>query len=232
MSSNRPAHMIRLVSVLCMAASLAACATDGVNPKTAQEPALTPTEHFSIKVTPEQDQILLAPHADGLSDAQSVALQDLVDRWRDVGGGVISLQTPAHGGEDSYRAAASVQDALYGLGVRPDQVHLTDYDAGPRPRAPIVVGFTRYQAQGPECGRKWTNFTSTMKNDVNGNFGCATTANIAALIANPGDLIAPRASDPADAARRSVVLSKYRQGEVTSTVKDVQASGTVSSVGQ
>ena len=50
------------------------------------------------------------------------------------------------------------------------------------------------------------------------------------MIANPGDLLAPRPTDPSDAARRDTVLGKYRQGETTSASKDDQASGTVSEV--
>jgi pilus assembly protein CpaD len=223
--------MIRILPGLCLAALLTACASDGVGDKLAKhQPPLTPTEHFAIKVSPQDDQILLAPHAEALSDAQSSALQDLIDRWRDAGDGVIRVETPAHGGEEAYRATALIQDALFSLGVQPDEVRMTDYDAGVRPHAPIVVGFTRYVAKGPQCGRKWTNFTSTMNNDVNSNFGCANTANIAALIANPADLIAPRAEDPADAARRDVVITKYRQGQITSTAKDDQANGAISNV--
>jgi pilus assembly protein CpaD len=232
MSSNRSARVTRALLVLCLAATAAACAsTDADKLADRKPPPLTPTEQFAITVTPGQDQILLAPHADGLSTAQTAALQGLAERWRDNGDGVIRVQTPTHGGEEAYRSASLIQDALTGLGVRPDQVQLADYDAGPRPHAPIVVGFTRYDAKGPDCAHRWNNLTRSMDNRPSENFGCATTANIAAMIANPADLIAPRPSDPADAARRGYVLSKYRQGQVTSTAKDDQASGTISSVG-
>jgi pilus assembly protein CpaD len=231
MSSNRRTPITRTLLALCLAASAAACASTGDKPaKTAAAQPLTPTERFSITVTPQDDQILLAPHPQALSDAQASALQDLAARWRDAGSGPVRIQTPAHGGEDSYRATALIQDALYSLGVRPDQVQVTNYDPGPRPHPPIVVGFTRYAAKGPQCGRDWSGFTHSANNDVNSNFGCANTANIAAMIANPADLMAPHPSDPADAARRSTVLTKYRQGQTTSTQKDDQANGAISNV--
>jgi pilus assembly protein CpaD len=231
MSSNRAALITRTLTAICLAASLAACATGGDKDKLAKEtPPLTPTEQFPVTVTPHQDQILLAEHTDGLSAAQSAALQDLVDRWRDAGEGGIKIATPARGGEDAYRAAALIQEALMAYGVSPDKLALSDYDAGAAPHAPIVVGFTRYDAKGPECGRKWDSFTRSADNKVGNNFGCAITANMAAMIANPGDLVAPRDSDPGDAARRSTVLAKYRQGQTTSTPRDDQASGAISSV--
>jgi pilus assembly protein CpaD len=195
-------------------------------------PPLTPTEQFAIKVAPTQDQIMLAPHAEGLSSAQAAALNDLVDRWRDQGSGDITVQSPAHGGEDAYRAASAVQDALVSMGVEPDKVRLTDYDPGAQAHAPIMVAYTRYQASGPVCGRNWDSFTHTGDNRVDANYGCATTANMAAQIDNAGDLVAPRDVDPADPGRRAIVLNHYRKGENTSSAKDSQANGTVSSVGQ
>jgi pilus assembly protein CpaD len=58
------------------------------------------------------------------------------------------------------------------------------------------------------------------------------TANIAAQIADPEDLLHPRAETPPDGSRRQVVLDKYRTGATTSTAKDTQANGAVSTTGQ
>ena len=225
MSSNR--LITRALLALCLAGSLTACATDGVDKK--DPPPLTPTEKFAIKVSPHDDQIMLAPHAGGLSPAQMAALSDLADRWRDQGEAMIHIQSPKRGGEEAYRSVAAIQDALYAVGVTADKVDVVDYDPGARPGAPVIVGFLRYDATGPECGRKWTDFSHSKTNDVNDNFGCATTANVAAMIADPGDLLAPRQSTPGDAARRTTVLSKYRAGDTTASVKDAQASGVISS---
>jgi pilus assembly protein CpaD len=228
MSSNR--LIIRSLLVLCLAGSAAACAGD---PGPSASRALTPTEHYAIKVTPHQDQIMLAAHADGLSPAQQAALSDLADRWRDQGETAIHIQSPKHGGEEAYRSVALIQDALYALGVTPDKVDVVDYDPGARPNAPIIVGFLHYEAKGPECGREWTSFTRSMNNEPNSNFGCSVTANVAAQVDNPGDFLAPRQSTPADAARRTTVLDKYRAGQVTASAADAQAKGTIStSVGQ
>src|ERR1700753_1817284 len=101
MSSNRIRRAARSLLVVGLASIVAACATDGVGTKTAKQEPLTPTEQFSITGTPSEDQILLAPEADGLSGAQASALSDLVNRWRDTGDGVVRIQTPQRGGEDA-----------------------------------------------------------------------------------------------------------------------------------
>ena len=224
--------MFRNLIVLCLAALACACATTDGKTALKDPPPLTPTEQFAITVNQAPDEILLAPHQDGLSQAQATALSALVDRWRDAGAQTLTIKAPSGGQGEAYRSTAAIQQALEDQGVRPDQVSVVGYDAGPRPNAPIVVGYTGYRAEGPQCGLDWKSLTASKDNKVSGNFGCATTANIAAMIADPGDLLAPRATTPADAGRREVVLGKYRQGQITSTVKDPQANGAVSEVGQ
>jgi pilus assembly protein CpaD len=179
-------------------------------------------------VTSAPDQILLAPHQNGLSDAQTDALAALVNRWRDSGAETITILAPSGGGGQAYHSTAAIEATLEELGVGPDRIKLGGYDAGPRAGAPITVEFKSYQAQGPQCGRDWKSFTASRDNEPNSNFGCATTANTAAMIANPADLLAPRRTEPADAGRRESVITKYRQGSVTSSTKDPQANGAVS----
>ena len=43
------------------------------------------------------------------------------------------------------------------------------------------------------------------------NFGCAYQNNIAAQIADPADLIGPRAQTPVDAEQRGQVMKRYRE---------------------
>ena len=62
------------------------------------------------------------------------------------------------------------------------------------------------------------------------NFGCATQANLAAMVDNPLDLLYPRALAPADAARRSAVLDNYRKGDAYSAKQRLE-DGEISQVG-
>jgi pilus assembly protein CpaD len=228
MSSNRRrATIIRALLAAMLTASAAGCASTPKHNPAAQSQGLT-TEQFTAKVDSHQDQILLAAHADGVSAAQARALSGLVDRWRDTGGGPIVIQAPSHGGGEAYRSAIAIQDALAGLGVRDTLIKLVGYDASTAQGAPMIVSFASYEATGPKCGLDWDSFTKSATNKPNNNFGCAVTANIAAMVANPADLAGPRPEDPSDAQRRDTVLGKYRTGAVTSTVKDSQANGAVS----
>jgi len=233
MSSNRRnATIIRALLAAVLAASAAGCATAPKTGATAPRQGLTSTEQFTATVDSHQDQVLLAAHADGLSAAQARALTSLVDRWRDTGGGPIVIQAPSHGGGEAYRSAIAIQDALGSLGVRETLIKLVGYEGSTTAGAPMIVGFASYEAKTLKCGQDWDAFSRSDQNKPNSNFGCAITANIAAMVANPADLAGPRPADPSDAQRREVVLGKYRAGTVTSTAKDSQANGAVSTAVQ
>ena len=65
-------------------------------------------------------------------------------------------------------------------------------------------------AQTAECGDWTANVARTEDNLPMPNFGCAHQQNIAAVIANPNDVLTPRAETPPDAARRQQVITDYR----------------------
>lgn len=218
----------RLLPLLLAAATLQACATADGPKKVAAADPLTPTEQFPIEVRQNPDEVRLALHDHGLSPGQEAALSALVDRWRDTGGGDVTIQAPRGAGPGYAQAALHV---LAGLGVPVERVRLVDYQPADAKPAPLIVGFTSFQAVGPTCGQHWDNLTSTGSNKPYANFGCAQTANIAAMVANPRDLVTPRDMTAPDATRRSVVLDKYRKGDTTSTTKDEQANASSKSGG-
>ena len=222
--------MIRKFLVIGLAASAAACASTGAKPTAAVSPprALTPTQQYVAKVTHAPDEVLLAPHAQGLSERQAAAVDELVGRWRETGGQAFTIAVPNGPSRDAARAAEAVESRLIAVGVAPALIHTVGYDPAERPGAPLSLSYERFQAEGPKCGQDWRDFTKTSANTVNANFGCANTANLAALVANPADLNGPRALGDPDAGRRENVLNKYRQGQITSSAKDDQATGAIS----
>jgi pilus assembly protein CpaD len=50
--------------------------------------------------------------------------------------------------------------------------------------------------------------------------GCATQRNLAAMVADPEDLLHPRAETPRPSERRDVVWGKYVKGEPTLSKRD------------
>ena len=213
-------------------ALLTACASGPAPSKSDAMPPRTATEQWNdrVKVTALPDEILLAPHAEGLSSAQQQALDALLGRWLRDEGREILVNAPMGGpnADIAGRMAFAARLRLVGQGAPPSAVRVVGYDASGDPAAPLKVGYLRHQASIPSCGQYWENLTATRNNLAYENFGCAVTANIAAQVANPEDLVRPRDSTPVDSQRRDTVLEKYRRGEMTASAKDEQAAGAVS----
>jgi pilus assembly protein CpaD len=194
--------------------------------------ARLPTEQFAPQITSVEREFGLVAHREGLSPRQREEVARLVADWRAEGGGPIVVKIPVRAVQDTLLAADRLEDFLRGNGVGPGQIQRVGYEAGADAQAQLRIGFLAQIVEIPACGLDHGNLVRTGSNQVSPNFGCAVSANIAAMAANPADLTRSRPEDPADAARRQVVLDNYRQGELTSTVKDAQANGSLSEIVQ
>ncbi len=205
-----------LLAAVLLAGPLAACSgAAGSGPV-----PLTPTQRFALQVEPGVDRVALAVHETGLSANQTRALQDMVNRFAGEGAQMLTVEAPSGDDPVASDAAWRIKGALEASGVPPHQVQLVTYVA-PDPRAPVLVGFDTVRAAVPLCGTSWTNLGRTGANAGYANFGCAVTANLAAQIADPRDIVSPRAMQPGSAARRSVVFDKYRLGDRTAAVREL-----------
>ena len=192
--------------------------------------AKTPTEHYQARAVAEPREVRLAVHAQGLSGPQGDALAQFAQDWAEAEGGTITLRAPT-GGPDAGAAFRTVEGArsfLIDQGVPADRLIVTGYDAKGAPGGVLYIAYEAYRVAPLSCGKNWDNIARSMTNQVQSNFGCAVTANMAAQIANPADLVRPQHSTPIDAARRATVLDKYRKGQSTASDKDDQAKGVVS----
>lgn len=222
-----PARLPRVaaaVAALVAASALGACvgpSAGGLGP----EPLL-PTSRYSLQVEPGLDRIALAVHEAGLSGNQRAALRDLVGRFAREGATQLVIEAPAGDDPAAARMAWAVRDALQEQGAPPALIQVASYRA-PDVRAPVLVGFETLRAVTPQCGTEWGNLSRNFQNQSSANFGCAVTANLAAQIANPRDIVEPRPMTPTDPGRRSVVFDNYRGGEPTSAGREpmVSASG-------
>lgn len=139
-----------------------------------------------------------------------------------VGHGPLTLSAPS--GADNADAAARIANEtrmrLAEAGVPYEAIIGSTYDASGEESTPIILSFTNYEATAPDCAPMWRqDMAHQQDNQAYESFGCAGQANLAALVEDPHDLIAPRDEDPRDAARRSDVLQAYRRGESTAVVR-------------
>jgi pilus assembly protein CpaD len=225
-----PAHSTsgRLV-IFSVALSALTVACGSRPPEAVGVQAITPTQQYALVEPAVPFRIGLAIHAEGLSPNQQSVLGDFVRRWRETGAGSIEIGAPATGADPvlARRTADAVSSFLARLGAPPSLVKIVGYDPAGRANPPVYASFSSVQPAAPDCSKIWDNLTSTGDNRPSVHFGCAVTANMAQQVADPSDLRAPAAVAGSDGLRRQVVLEKYRQGAVTSSSKDSQASGEV-----
>lgn len=94
-----------------------------------------------------------------------------------------------------------------------DQRYIVEgsYPAPGGDAAPIRMSYVATTAMvASACGEWPKNIAPNMANTQYHNFGCAYQNNLAAQIANPADLVGPRAMTPPDAEARANALERYR----------------------
>lgn len=175
----------------------------------------------------------------GLTVAQRADIGGLAQAWLREGTGAIVIEVPA--GTSNARAAndslREIRGILNAYGVPPRGITVRSYHpADPRQFATIRLTYPQIAATAGPCGVWPEDLGPSIKNKgyldnkPYWNFGCASQRNLAAMVENPSDLVQPRSETPAYAARRTVALDKYRQGQSPATVYEDKSK--ISSVGQ
>jgi pilus assembly protein CpaD len=167
-----------------------------------------------------------------LSPMERDAVKYFAAAYLDEGHGSVVISRP---GSDTsaMRAASDARAVLLAEGVDSAMISEGPYDSSGARAAPLVISYRTYEAVVPNCpDLSSVDFAWTGTNNALPSFGCAVVTNLAAMIADPSDLVGVQRMDPADTARRGVVISKYRNGQPTGAERSTDAKGTISSVGQ
>ncbi len=215
-SDRQPFRSAKLTAVALVLA-LAACNQQG-QALTDGLPADGYRSTYPIAVTdaPQTLDIPVGAGTGGLSpDLRAVVADFGADAARNATGPVV-VMTPV-GSVNQAAAdylARQIKAVLRQSGVAATYLRSQTYAvADPRVPAPIRLGFARIKAVSPPCGR-WT--TDIMPDGQKGNdgaeFGCATQANLAAMVENPNDLLMPRAETPVRGWQRWEMLQKAAKG--------------------
>ncbi|WP_064693391.1 CpaD family pilus assembly protein [Rhizobium aegyptiacum] len=123
----------------------------------------------------------------------------------------------------AYQLRNQVRAELTTKGIASSKIINTSYAAaGAGDAAPIRLSFTGTTAVTTQCGQWPKDISNDFANQNYYNFGCASQNNLAAQIANPEDLVAPRGMTPIDAQRRNNAIKEYRT--TTTTIEDASGS--------
>lgn len=224
----------RAIVVSALAITLAACNGHGRS-EVAGWLVADPSARHPIIVDRKEVVLDLAvpPGSYGLTHNQKRDLLAFIHRFKqEDSGGILVVRAPSGSRNEiaAMRTMGDVRRVAANAGVSQKDSTFEAYFGGGVANAPIRVSFMRHVATGPECGDWSDNLARDRKNLPYRNFGCATQRNLAAMVANPRDLIEPRGMTPRSSERRDTVWDKYIKGETTIAEKDKQESAEVSDV--
>lgn len=224
----------RTLLIACaLTLSLPACKHDDTRGQVAGWALVDPAQRHPIIVSQQpQTMTLSVPRGStGLTPQQRAQLLGFADKSRASDAGNSRLVIAAPSGADNEVAAmhavGEIRSVLSDRGFSEASIQVEAYNhEGGGPEAPIKISYLRYVAEGPECGQWPENLAYNPNNLPHPNLGCATQHNLAAMVANPADLLGPRTEGDRASERRDAVWQKYTKGE--SSISDKKTDEKIS----
>jgi pilus assembly protein CpaD len=194
---------------------------------------------ITLKEGEKTVEIFVGTKRGGLTEGQGADVLSFARLWKQESTGGIIIDVPA-GTENEMAANGALREVrsiLAAAGVPNTAVSIRSYQTPPDKLATIKLNFSKIVATAGPCGLWPQDLGPTaepgyQENRTYWNLGCASQRNLAAMVANPADLVQPRGEDPISTARRNVVLDKYRKGEATNTNYRNEDRGKLSDIGK
>lgn len=196
--------------------SVTGCAIDKDSLTFTASPEDYRTKHPII--VSEQDKVLDLPvgmYTSKLTYGTSQVISGFAQNYKNSSATQLMILYPKGSANAAVaqRYAKNVAETLQNDGVSASELAMATYDASDYgQQAPIRLVYSAITASTGPCGQWPEDLVLDTSLNVNyHNFGCATQNNLAAQIANPVDLIAPRAVAPIDATRRATAIGAYQK---------------------
>jgi pilus assembly protein CpaD len=240
--ATRAAWLLRAALAVGGAALLCGCNTDRPITGAPNVPYDYRLRHpISITEKDHTLQVFIGVNRGSLAPEQRAEVLAFAQSWRDeaTGGVIIDLPVGTANEQSSAAAMHEIQSILAASGVPPASIVVRGYHVTARTMATVRITYPRMAAQAGPCGLWPEDIGPSMTRDYSENqppwnYGCATQRNLAAMVANPADLVQPRAETPAYTMRRTTVMERYRAGASTGTTyqNSTVTSGRISNIGQ
>ena len=230
-----------MLSVLLTAATLGAC-THTNEDVTASVPTDYRQRHpIVVQEADRSIEVFVGTGRGGLTASQRTDVTAYAQTWLHEGTGPIVVDLPVS--TPNARAATQslhdIQAIFSSVGVPARGVNIRRYTPpDQRQFATIKLNYPKVMADAGPCGLWPEDLGPSFRNPIYqenrpySNFGCAYQRNMAAMVANPADLVQPRPESPSYTMRRQTVLGKYSKGEATATNYPDADKGKISDVGK
>jgi len=173
-----------------------------------------------VKVAESVERLELYARPDGLelSKRDEYAVADFLQAYAANGSGPLYINRPASAAQSQgvRQTDALIDRLLNHAGIGFGTAQSGTYYTRPGDPAPVVISYRTLRAVPQDCSGQ-SDMSVTYRNSVTPEFGCFASANLAAMISDPRQLIEPYAAQPSNAQRRQVVYDKYIQGTSTAS---------------
>ncbi len=216
---GRLAVTVPLTTLLAMA--IGGCMREHQSPQVAGWAVVEPSQRHPIMVSEQPTTLpLKVPYgSSGLTPMQRAQLIDFAETFRakDAGNSKLVIFAPSGGRNEIavMQAVADIREILQESGFDDSALTIDTFPAGRNAQPAVRVSYLRFVAEAPDCGHWDTNLADDRLNLGTPNIGCASQANLAAMISNPADLLGPRTMTPRSSERRDQAWDKYVKGDST-----------------
>jgi pilus assembly protein CpaD len=205
--------------------------------KTSSIPTDDYRNRHPILLSESSQKLDLFPAAEiqGLDPRSAAQVAQFGRLYRATGQGPVNVFVPTGGiGSEPRDLIPAIRQALAQGGVKP-QLVVNHYPvANASLASPVRLSFTGLKARVADpCGQWPSDLASGStvdgwENKPYWNLGCASQTALAEQVADPRDLVGPRAEDPADTKMRSRAIESLRKGSDPTTdwkTKNTSISG-------
>lgn len=200
---------LRVATALLFATTATACTSPVAN---WVEVYPTPKE-LNVQVTEDRLAVQASANSGLLMQGEAQRIRDFLAQQGDMSDLRVTVYRTARG---SKKAAAGVAHAVAGAGVPKSNISHGDGWSGAEGAVEIVA--TRYDA-GITCPDWRRPMIGDNSNVTSSNWGCANASNLAAMVADPKDLVVGRDEDPASGKREADAVQRYNDGKVKKLLK-------------
>lgn len=195
------------------AVTLAACST----PSASTGPSVF-NNKIQVAESIERLELYTRPNGLELSARDQAAVNQFLQSYRQSGNGPLYLNIPSNAasGLGVQQAHDVIRQNLRSLGLGSAAMQTGQYQASHGSPAPVVVSYRTLKTIPADC-RQLGDTMDTYANQPYDSFGCFHSANLAAMIGDPRQLLEPYELTIPDSQRRQTVYDNYIEGQPTAT---------------
>lgn len=218
-------NTFRLAATLLLCGSatlLAGCSQEFASFDDTYVPAFS-EERFPISVVDKPFKLTIPTKTGKIANDDMTRLVSFARAAQGKGASRVTVSYPS----GSRKAAAASQEAvniLRSQGVQPAMIRRAAYKG----KSDVVaLSFTQRVAETKPCGNWSRDVSTSAKNEPTPDFTCSNQNNLAAMVANPDNFIAPSRPTSRDSAGQIPAIQSHQAGTWTSPVN---SGGPISSI--